>query len=212
MSGSRSMQSKINVIIRCTPPMAIGCDSAAALAFQASVSGIGYYTLDASADWYTPLIGEYDLVFHLHGYAGIANPIGKNTIPYERLYHIGGDTSVRGYTYGQIGPMFRGDSIGGTTGFFVNAELVFPINPSMTMKGVMFYDGGSGWNNPYVPPSLESSVAPFIHNNNLDYRHSIGVGIRLLQPMPIRVDWGFKIDPRRAESSYEVHFSTTYDW
>jgi outer membrane protein insertion porin family len=175
-------------------------------------SGIGYYTLDASADWYTPLIGDYDLIFHLHGYAGIAQPIGCNTIPYERLYHIGGDTSVRGYTYGQIGPMFRGDSIGSTKGFFVNAELIFPINPSMTMKGVMFYDGGAGWDNPYVPLAIPPTLAGFIQNNNFDYRHSIGIGIRLLQPMPIRIDWGFKIDPRPGESSYEVHFSTTYDW
>lgn len=171
-------------------------------------STIGYYTLDASAHYYTPLINEYDLVFHIHGYVGWANPIGTNTIPYERLFHIGGDTSVRGYTYGQIGPMFIGDSIGGTKGFFVNTELIFPINPSMTMKGVLFYDGGAGWDNPYVP----TPVPPSIQHNAFDYRHAIGVGIRLLEPMPIRIDWGFKIDPRKGESSYEVHFSTTYDW
>lgn len=175
-------------------------------------SDIGYYTLDASADWYTPLIGDYDLVFHIHGYVGWAEPIGNNTIPYERLFHIGGDTSVRGYTYGQIGPMFRGDSIGSTKGFFVNTELIAPINPSMTMKAVLFYDGGAGWDNPYIPLNLPPTVATSIQNNSFDYRHAIGVGIRLLQPMPIRIDWGFKIDPRPGESSYEVHFSTTYDW
>jgi outer membrane protein insertion porin family len=82
----------------------------------------------------------------------------------------------------------------------------------MTMKGVMFYDGGAGWDNPYVPLAIPPTLAGFIQNNNFDYRHSIGIGIRLLQPMPIRIDWGFKIDPRPGESSYEVHFSTTYDW
>ena len=169
---------------------------------------IGYYTIDAQADWYTPLIGEYDLIFHIRGYVGWAKPIGDNTIPFGRLFHIGGDTTVRGYTYGQIGPTFNGDSIGGTKGFFVNSELIFPINPSMTMKGVLFYDGGAGWDNPYVP----TITPPSIRNNNFDYRHSIGIGMRLLQPMPIRIDWGFKIDPRKNESSYEVHFSTTYDW
>jgi outer membrane protein insertion porin family len=169
---------------------------------------IGYYTLDAQADWYTPLIGDYDLIFHIRGYVGWAQPIGNHTIPFGRLFHIGGDTTVRGYTYGQIGPTFNGDSIGGTKGFFVNTELIFPINPSMTMKGVLFYDGGAGWDNPYVG----NPAPPTVRNNNFDYRHAIGVGLRLLQPMPIRIDWGFKIDPRRNESSYEVHFSTTYDW
>lgn len=171
-------------------------------------SRIGYFTVDAQVDWYTPLIGDYDLIFHIRGYVGWAQPLGNNTIPFERLFHIGGDTTVRGYTYGQIGPTFNGDSIGGTKGFFVNTELIFPINPSMTMKGVLFYDGGAGWHNPYVPVI----TPPTVRNNDFDYRHAIGVGVRLLQPMPIRIDWGFKIDPRPNESSYEVHFSTTYDW
>jgi hypothetical protein len=40
-----------------------------------------------------------------------------------------------------------------------------------------------------------------------------------MNPMPIKVDWGFKLDPRKDrlnprldESAYEVHFGMAYDW
>jgi hypothetical protein len=43
--------------------------------------------------------------------------------------------------------------------------------------------------------------------------------MRILQPMPMNIDWGFKIDPRknrlfpnRGESASEVHFGMSYDW
>lgn len=169
---------------------------------------IGFFTADLDAHWYTPLIDERTLVFHLHGYMGYATPIGDHAIPFGSLYHIGGEASVRGFNYGDIGPKFLSDTIGGKKAFFMNAELIFPINPDMTMKGVLFYDGGAGWDNPYIPVI----PVPEITGNSFDYRHSIGFGVRILNPMPIRIDWGFKIDPRDDESAHQVHFSTSYDW
>lgn len=176
-------------------------------------STISFFTTELEAHWFTPLIGERDLVLHLHGFVGAAQPINNNyTIPYGKLYHIGGDATVRGYGFGEISPKYIAnsmvDSIGADKGFYLNAELVFPINPSMTMKGLLFYDGGSGWDNPYVPPNAPDN---FI-NNGFDYRHAVGFGLRILQPMPIRIDWGFKIDPRLGEKSHQVHFGTSFDW
>ncbi len=78
----------------------------------------------------------------------------------------------------------------------------------MTMKGVLFYDGGAGWDNPYV-----NCVNPaFITSNSFDYRHAVGFGIRMLRPMPMHVDWGFKLDPRDGERESQVHFGMNYDW
>ncbi len=178
---------------------------------------IGFTKIDLDANWFTPLIGEYDLVFRLHTYMGFAIPFKNRVIPYRDLYHIGGPASIRGFLYGQVGPQFTiarnnidrvSDSIGGKKALFFNAELIFPITPDMTMKGIVFYDGGTGWDNPY-----SKDISPqFLRNNTFDYRHSVGFGIRILQPMPIRVDWGYKIDPRKGESGHEVHFSMSYDW
>jgi len=94
-------------------------------------------------------------------------------------------------------------------------ELIFPITPDFAMKGVLFYDGGAGFDTPYA---CELPTAK-LTGNNFDYRHSVGFGVRLLNPMPVRIDWGFKLDPRRDkndptrnESPSEVHFGMNYDW
>jgi outer membrane protein insertion porin family len=179
-------------------------------------SCIGYAKWDLDANWFTPLIGPNALVLRLHGYLGIINQFGKGIIPYRELFHIGGPASVRGFLFGQIGPQFsvsgtnvsRSDSIGGSKTAFINVELIFPIMPDFSFKGLIFYDGGTGWDNPYA----DLISRQYLINNNFDYRHAVGFGLRVLQPMPMKIDWGFKLDPRPGEPGYEVHFAMGYDW
>lgn len=81
-------------------------------------SHIGYYKVSLDAHWYTPLINEYTLIFHLHSYFGAASPFNSHfSIPFGELYHLGGPRSVRGFLFGQIGPMYANDSIGATKAF-----------------------------------------------------------------------------------------------
>jgi outer membrane protein assembly factor BamA len=78
----------------------------------------------------------------------------------------------------------------------------------MSFKGLIFYDGGAGWDNPYA-----HCLSPqFLRNNRFEYRHAVGFGLRLLNPMPMKIDWGFKLDPKKGEAGYEVHFAMGYDW
>jgi outer membrane protein insertion porin family len=169
---------------------------------------IGFFKMTFDSHWFTPLINEYDLVFHIHAFAGLIHPFGNRTAPYPELFHVGGPASVRGYLFGQISPRFEGDPIGGSKALFWTAELIFPITPDMSMKGIVFYDGGAGFSNPYSDLASPGTIM----NNNFDYRHSVGVGLRLLNPMPIKIDWGFKLDPRKGESSHEIHFGMNYGW
>jgi len=170
----------------------------------------GFHKLDADLNWYTPLIGENDLVLRLHGYFGIISKFSGRTVPYRELFHIGGPSSVRGFLWGQAGPQFLGDSIGGKKAFFVNLELAFPITSDFTMKGVVFYDGGCGWDNPYACEISKD----FLEHNSFNYRHAVGVGIRILRPVPVRIDWGFKLNRNKKlnESAGEVHFGMSYDF
>lgn len=179
----------------------------------------GFYRLETDWHWYTPLIGETDLVLHVHGHLGHVNSFSGNSIPFRELYHVGGQSSVRGWEFGQVGPMWyhpnlledegwQGDSVGAKNAAFFNAELVFPFTEDLSMKGVVFYDGGSGWNTPN-PVSIPDE---HLKNNSFDYRHSIGIGLRMLNPQPMRIDWGFKLDKRTGESAAEVSFSSYYDF
>ncbi len=188
------------------------------------ISNFGYARLGVEGSWYTPLITEYDVVLFLHGYAGYIYRFPECNIPYKELFHIGGPQNVRGFLYGQIGPMLLGSSLGATKSFFVNAEIRCPITKVNGMMALVFYDGGAGWDTIYEDPSsknncdeMESIVSYFtynpdkilIKNNSFQYRHSVGIGVRLSQPMPIKVDWGFKLDRNKklGESLSEVHIA-----
>ncbi len=184
----------------------------ARVAVPSASRSVAFHKVDLDFNWYTPFIGEHDLVFHAHSHVGFVNNFRGYVVPYRELYNIGGPASVRGFLFGQIGPQFMydgiGDPIGGRKTFFWNAELIFPITPDFNMKGFFFYDGGSGWDNPYI----NADNARFIRSNGFDYRHSVGVGVQVLSPMPVKISWGFKLDPRPGETPYEVHFGMIYDW
>jgi len=170
---------------------------------------IGYFKMDFDFNWYTALIGVNDLVLRFHTYFGYVKKLRNKYVPYRELFHIGGPASVRGFLFGQVGPQFCGDSIGGSKAFFTNVELVFPITHDFNIKGVAFYDGGTGWDNPYT------NLCPSqIEKNTFNYRHAVGFGFRMMNPVPVRVDWGFKLDRRKKwnETPSEVHFGMTYDW
>lgn len=171
-------------------------------------NGLGFVRADFDASWYTPIIGERDLVFGLHAHVGMVGAFNNKTIPYRELYHIGGPATVRGFLYGQIGPTWNGDSIGGKKAFWLNAELFFPLMPDFSIKGVLFYDGGSGWDTPDASMISKRRLM----NNKFDYRHAVGFGFRVYQPTPVRVDWGFKLDRRKGEPASEVHFAMSRDF
>lgn len=174
----------------------------------------GFVKLDLDAKWFTPLINEYDLVFAAHGHIGLVENFPDRRIPYRELYHIGGLATVRGFLFGQIGPSlvvnhgdgrFESDSLGGKKAFWINLELQFPVTSDMSIRGVLFYDGGAGWDT-----TNASCISPLLlRNNRFDYRHSIGFGLRLTKPTPIRIDWGFKLDRRKrfGEPASEMHFT-----
>ncbi len=181
-------------------------------------SCFGYVKADFDSTWLTPLIGEYDLIFLLHGHAGIVKRLSDKQIPYRELFNMGGPGTVRGFEFGQIGPQIFRSSVGATKAFWVNAELIFSITKDQSMRGVLFYDGGAGWDTPLTAREIDLLSDPVnaeaLTNNRFRYRHAIGFGIRLTNPAPIRIDWGFKLDrnKRLGEKFYEIHFNMSQEF
>ncbi len=181
--------------------------------YPVPTSNFSFFKVDLDATWLTPLIGDSDLIFLLHGHAGFAKPLAGKNIPYRELYHVGGPATVRGYLYGQIGPQVFGDSIGAQKALWINAELIFAATKDQSLRGVLFYDGGAAWDTPSGAKFRELGLQDMLKNNRFNYRHSIGFGIRLASP-PIRIDWGFKLDRNKRinEPASEVHFNMAQDF
>jgi outer membrane protein insertion porin family len=177
--------------------------------------GYGFLKLDFDGSWYTPLIGERDLVFGLHSHLGLIMNIDNYKIPFRELYNVGGPASVRGFLFGEIGPNWvtgpgdtKRNALGGKKAFWLNAELIFPITGDFGIKGCFFYDGGAGWDT----PGASQINKAHLRNNNFNYRQAVGFGIRMLRPTPMRIDWGFKLDRRNGERVSEVHFGGYHEF
>lgn len=183
-------------------------------------SEFNYIKSDLDVSWYTPLIGEHDLILCLHGNLGIVHPLQGKDIPWKNLYHVGGPQSVRGYTYGQVGPTWKDDSLGASKAFFVNVEFIIPVSANLNTRAVIFYDGGAGYDTPYREEfscaaraqglSFEKDFA----NNNFFYRHSVGIGLRMKSPSPFQVDFGIKLNPSKKYRKHltEMHFSVDHSF
>ncbi len=179
--------------------------------FSGGSGNLGFGKFETEASYYTPLIGENRLILGIHGFAGIISGMDNKDIPYRELFHMGGPASVRGYLFGQIGPTFLGDSIGAKKAFFWNFELIFPITKDFAIKGALFYDGGAGWDTPDINKIPPSNLI-LLKNNRFEYRQSIGLGVRMLRPTPMKIDWGFKLDRKKGEPESELHFSMYKDF
>lgn len=167
---------------------------------------------EVEGSFYTALIGQDTLVLGMHGKMGTMGALKRSQpIPYKELYHMGGQGTVRGFTWGGIGPAWStGDPLGGRNALQFNSELIFPLIPDYSMKAHVFYDAGAGWNT----PKDDINDVRKIRRDKLDLRHSVGFGLNLLKPMPAKIDWGFKLDRKKhlGESASEFHLSMNYAW
>ncbi len=168
---------------------------------------------ELEASKYTALIGEDSLVLALHAKTGRISALDdKKLIPYKELFHMGGQSTVRGFTWGGVGPAWKrtGDPLGGRNALLFNTELIFPLIPDYSMKGHVFYDAGAGWDTP--KSDLSSDQKAYIVRDKFNLRHAVGIGLNLDKPMPAKIDWGFKLDRKRKEheSPQEFHLSMNY--
>ncbi len=179
-----------------------------------------YFKTELDVSYYTPLINEHDLVLGVHGNIGVVHPFKCKDVPWKNLYHMGGPTNIRGYTYGQVGPTWKGDSLGASKAFFLNVEFIVPLSANLSTRGVIFYDGGAGWDTPYYQDFANAARAAGLcfdtdfSNNTFFYRHSVGIGVRIKSPTPLQVDFGIKLNPSKKfrKQLTEMHLSMEHSF
>lgn len=111
-------------------------------------------------------------------------------LPIFERFFLGGDNTLRGYDYEDVGPKgFTGEAIGGDYSSLLSAEFIFPIPLSLpyvkALKGDTFFDMGDLF--------ARGDAKDFF--NPTSYRKSTGLGVRVLTPMgPVRLDWAYRLD------------------
>ncbi|MBI4040390.1 MAG: outer membrane protein assembly factor BamA [Deltaproteobacteria bacterium] len=147
--------------------------------------------------FYMPLI--FDSVFRINMEGGFLIRTTDKAIPATERFLLGGVSSLRGFEPLSLGPSVEGTNgelviIGGDRVFFSNFEFEMPLIRQMGVKGVLFYDVGSAFNNVKLGK----------------IRQDVGFGFRWFSPFgPLRVEVGFPIDPQPGEKKQVLQFAIT---
>jgi outer membrane protein insertion porin family len=170
-----------------------------------------------SAQWASPYLGGQSnflkadvrhgifipLFWKLVGYArgefGYINNLGgvddNTTLPLYDRFFLGGINSLRGFKWATVGPYDGPYIIGGLTYGLVTFELLFPLVETIGMRGVLFFDAGNAYRT-----MSDFSIS--------DFRTDAGAGIRWNSPLgPLRIEWGYNLDPKPGENNYQFQFS-----
>ncbi len=126
--------------------------------------------------------------------AGVIQSVGgSGTLPIDERFYNGGANSVRSFAERELGPMDRGNPIGGEFFGIYNVEYSFPVYGELHLA--IFGDAGN----------LLSDAGDFGFR---DMRYAVGLGLRYQLPIgPLRIDYGVNPNPRDGEAFGAFHFS-----
>ncbi|MHB8707459.1 MAG: outer membrane protein assembly factor BamA [Desulfuromonadales bacterium] len=137
----------------------------------------------------------FDTVLSAHGQVGYVHAFGGEEVPLDERFYLGGINTLRGFQPREVGPYnpVTDEYTGGYKETYFNFEWLFPLAKDMGIKGVTFFDVGNAWG----------------ENEDFfsEWRYSVGAGIRWLSPLgPLRLEWGYNLDPEEWEDRSRLDF------
>lgn len=138
-------------------------------------------------------------IFAFNASYGYLNNLSNGDLPVWDLYRPGGENSIRGYRYGQVGSARRDNNlqmvvVGGNKQFITNFEYQFKV--AEEFRVVMFYDMGTAW-----------AQGTQVFSQGL--RRSAGLEARFflpISPAPLRLIWARKLNPYDFDSTGTTDF------
>jgi translocation and assembly module TamA len=124
--------------------------------------------------------------------AGVAQGAGELSLPPDQRFYAGGTSTIRGYGYQLVGPMFpnTNNPTGGTA--ITAGGLEFRQRLYSSWGVVAFVDAGQ----------VSASLKPLPD----EIRVGVGAGARYYTPIgPIRFDIAMPVDRRPGEDSFEIY-------
>lgn len=142
---------------------------------------------------YVPLV--YDTRYAIRGRFGAVEGLQGKPIPLTERFYVGGIQTLRGFKFGQAGPVTPDGYIeGAAREIMINNDFIFPISTEAKLNGVLFFDYGKGFNNG--------------ETLSLALRKSAGFEMRWISPFgPLRLAYGINLEPRPNEHKGVFEFT-----
>jgi outer membrane protein insertion porin family len=146
-------------------------------------------------------------IFAFNTSYGYLNNLSSSDLPVWDLYRPGGENTIRGYRYGQVGSARRDNNlqmvvVGGNKQFIANFEYQFKV--AEEFRAVVFYDMGTAW-----------AQGTKIFSQGL--RRSAGLEVRFflpISPAPLRLIWARKLNPYDFDTAgvtdFQFSIGTTF--
>ncbi|MBK9798157.1 MAG: outer membrane protein assembly factor BamA [Holophagaceae bacterium] len=165
-------------------------------------------------------------IFAINLSYGYLQNMGKDELPLYNLYRPGGENSIRGYRYGQVGSVLLDPStqravvVGGNKQFIANAEYQFKIADQFRL--VLFYDAGNAWSPGTRIFSHDRVTYRDVNNNEFSFTNptlvkSAGIEFRFflpISPAPLRLIWSKKLNPypfdTESQTDFQFSIGTTF--
>jgi outer membrane protein insertion porin family len=153
------------------------------ISLATTFAGIGgdteYIKVEGRSAFFLPTFEFGDQVLSILGRVGSLYEYSDQPVPFFDRFYLGGPDSLRGFDYRDVGPIDRGEAIGGNSYAFSSLE--YSIKVAEPLRLAIFYDWG------------------FVNKDDFDfnpssYNDNWGFGIRLLVlGNPLRLDFGIPI-------------------
>jgi outer membrane protein insertion porin family len=157
-------------------------------------SEVDYQRFDVAASYHHTFREGLYLHLGLRHKALVSSGADRDLLPLNKRFFPGGEHSIRGYTDGRAAPLDEdGTPIGAETMTLLNLEVEVSLTPNLRL--VLFGDS-----------LLESfSIDDYPGDTDL---HSAGIGLRYNTPLgPLRLEYGYNLNPRPEDSTGALHFS-----
>jgi outer membrane protein insertion porin family len=156
---------------------------------------LSYDSYLLGSEWYFSM--PWETVFLVKGHWGFMKEKSDGFLPSFKKFRIGGINTVRGFDFATISPLdpVTLDYIGGTKMMYYNFEYRIPLLKDQGVVGLVFFDAGN----------------VFTENESWTFsgiRRAVGGGFRWYSPAgPVRVEWGYNLDPFPWEKNSVVDFT-----
>lgn len=177
--------------------------------FTTEFAGMGgdnnFIKLEHDTTWYHGFGEEKKWVLMLRTREGFVTEYGSSdSVPLQDRYYAGGTNSVRGYKSHAIGPKVKEFywfgkefAVGGDLRWLTTIEMKYKINKTFRLYG--FIDSGGVWRD-----------AGDFDPSDMKHGAGIGFGVDVPRLGPIRIDYGFALNPDDGDPSGRLHMQTGF--